>query len=483
MPAVAALCAVVLLFALSYTPPLPGGRLEILFTHEVRGHVVACGCYEGQPGGLGRLPAAARDELASPSTLLLDAGGFVFDPPMEGFRDPERPGAIVPAKMDYLRKRHRAVAAVMNRLGYDAVAPGDSDFLLGVQHFLLEVAYDRDEGLPLVCANLMLNAPQGKKPLFPAHRVVTVGRGSVFWVLPLGGVQVGITGLLSPSAHISRLPEDVYALSVENPEQAARDQVAVLREKGATVVVLLYHGPWAEAQAVARAVEGIDVVVVGKTGGQGAANPPTPAGTALLVQIAPGASHVGKVTVAVEGGRAGAREFGVIELGAACPEDARILEPWARFQASLEAAPVVPPLPQEVPEAYAGSGVCADCHPAAVDQWKTTNHAKAFDALKARGHVADPECLQCHTTGFGRASGYGAPGAAAGLEGVGCGVCHGPRAAHVESWRARKDAGEALPEAKHIPNAFSFHCLRCHTAARDPMFETNSKERWEKVVH
>jgi hypothetical protein len=48
----------------------------------------------------------------------------------------------------------------------------------------------------------------------------------------------------------------------------------------------------------------------------------------------------------------------------------------------------------------------------------------------------DPECVKCHTVGFGTAAGYRREFQGSRLAEVGCESCHGPGARHVEERRA-----------------------------------------------
>ena len=113
----------------------------------------------------------------------------------------------------------------------------------------------------------------------------------------------------------------------------------------------------------------------------------------------------------------------------------------------LSAAPlkVVADTPQ-----FEGYKVCTKCHDTHETSWRDTAHAKAFASLKAgskreaklkarldpdKDYTTDPDCLGCHTTGYGKPGGYtdGLPKARARrLIGVGCESCHGPGSLYRE---------------------------------------------------
>ena len=82
---------------------------------------------------------------------------------------------------------------------------------------------------------------------------------------------------------------------------------------------------------------------------------------------------------------------------------------------------------------YTGDSVCKQCHPDQTDQWLTTAHAEAFESLKERSQDYNPECIPCHTTGFGYTGGFIRPDLTSEMEGVQCEMCHGAGAEHAEN--------------------------------------------------
>ncbi|MBM4043141.1 MAG: redoxin domain-containing protein, partial [Planctomycetes bacterium] len=177
----------------------------------------------------------------------------------------------------------------------------------------------------------------------------------------------------------------------------------------------------------------------------------------------------------------------------------------------------------EVP--YVGSAACAKCHPTEAAALKDGFHAKALGRLTGpapttwdvprhkRGVVGinRPDCLRCHTTGYGRPGGYPAPPGGTGLRpvsptggtpvpptpvpptpapppvqpggtglrpvsspmgGVGCEACHGPGKAHCDDPkkpRAILKLGAGCPECVVLPV-----CRACHDDDNDPAFDYRS---------
>lgn len=90
---------------------------------------------------------------------------------------------------------------------------------------------------------------------------------------------------------------------------------------------------------------------------------------------------------------------------------------------------VAAPVPKGV-ATYVGTQACGTCHDTAVEFWKKTRHAAAWETLVKRGQEFDLECISCHVTGWNQ------PGGATlakneGLRDVQCEVCHGPASIHV----------------------------------------------------
>ena len=116
---------------------------------------------------------------------------------------------------------------------------------------------------------------------------------------------------------------------------------------------------------------------------------------------------------------------------------------------------------------FTGSDVCGGCHEKAYSIWKGTDHSRAYETLARRGRERDPECLACHSVGFGYDGGISGD-MEKGLMGVGCESCHGAGDEHVRSPRERK---------MHL----DVNCRSCHTADKSPKF--NYEGYLDKIRH
>ncbi len=93
------------------------------------------------------------------------------------------------------------------------------------------------------------------------------------------------------------------------------------------------------------------------------------------------------------------------------------------------AAAATPPAGQT----YVGVKRCSSCHFKQYMSWKKTKHAKeAWETVPAKYRAA-AECLICHTTGYGEATGFKDEASSANLVGTTCEACHGPGSKHEEA--------------------------------------------------
>ncbi|NIM02343.1 MAG: hypothetical protein GTN89_16445 [Acidobacteria bacterium] len=107
--------------------------------------------------------------------------------------------------------------------------------------------------------------------------------------------------------------------------------------------------------------------------------------------------------------------------------------------ALIVAVSLTPPVFGEE-HAYVGTKNCKKCHIKEWKSWAETKMAKTFDTLAPgaaaeakigagldpdKDYTTDPECLRCHTTGYGKEGGFVDLATTPDLAGVGCEMCHG----------------------------------------------------------
>jgi hypothetical protein len=124
---------------------------------------------------------------------------------------------------------------------------------------------------------------------------------------------------------------------------------------------------------------------------------------------------------------------------------------------------------------FSGSETCVSCHSSAAKVWKESAHSHAFATLVEAKADADPNCISCHTVGFGTPSGYLREFATKKLTDVGCESCHGPGSLHVE----QRTLG--------LTATFKFRplgagdCIQCHHGEFSRPFEWD--KFWPHIKH
>jgi hypothetical protein len=165
--------------------------------------------------------------------------------------------------------------------------------------------------------------------------------------------------------------------------------------------------------------------------------------------------------------------------------------------------------------AFLGPDECKKCHLKHFKTWRETAMAKSFEALKpgaaeakkkaagmdvAKDSTKDPACLKCHTTGYGRESGFPAvvegkewtaeeQARATKLAGVTCEACHGPGSLYVPVKKAnekfkleeiRKLGATTPPTAEQC---MACHVKECPAMPQDYAFDFEKARKSTKDFH
>lgn len=148
---------------------------------------------------------------------------------------------------------------------------------------------------------------------------------------------------------------------------------------------------------------------------------------------------------------------------------------------------------------YVGSKKCKTCHIKQYKSWKETKMAQALEVLKPgeaveakethgidpdSDYTADAECLQCHTTGYGKPGGFVSVDETPDLAGVGCESCHGAGGRYLEtdlmSLKNKDHSFESVREAGLIYPVTEETCTsQCHNE-NSPFFSKTEPFDFEK---
>lgn len=383
--------------------------------------------------------------MAEKDLLLLSAGDFYG-----------RPGIIE-------MYRSRFLAETMIKMNYTAVALGERE----LNHGLRTVQSDAGAGLPIICANLYFN---GDRPFPPAV------------IKEVNGNTVGIFALLD------EMPREIGELEIRDPAGEGVDVIEELKEKGCNVIILLAHMRRERLVAILDRFSDVDLVIRGHGGGRDKVTDDcadTLGGTfenlSVPVMFAGDRGRaVGRVEIVpaedggpvVTGGRA-------IHLDESFSDDSEVASMLEKFideegirqrRMSLAEFLTRDEVTGRIRERYLGFENCMRCHSILLPRFIESRHFRAFAILEVRDQAGNPKCLKCHTTGYGRYSGYDPRREETGdtyLRGVQCEACHGPGTMHSRD-------GAYVESARNS-------CRACHTAAWSPDFDFETF--WKRGGH
>ncbi len=415
--------------------------LTVFFTSDTRGMLRRCGCTEGQMGGLSARASYLKSHRVEGRTLVLDAGDTLF-----GGMD------YVEAKREFYTLKGRTIFKAMGEAGYDAASFGEYDFAFG-----WDLLYDtaRVAGFPFVATNAAVDT--GPLPVGPGGWY----KSSV--VKDVGGFKVGVIGVMDPAFPYASFERSFRGVSVSDPAGAAEGEISALKGN-ADLVIVLAHLSVSDLEGFVKGLRGADIVIQGHS--QEMLEEPELINGALLVKGFNKGKHIGRLDLWLgrDGGRTVVRDYrySVIAIDESIPPDPKVEEIIAGYRDTLKARKFV--FQENDPEGaghYVGPGSCKGCHADEYARWSETGHAKAFSALTKTNDQFDPECLPCHTTGYGWMSGYNA------LTGkypdVTCESCHGPGSTHAPS-----DPLNTVGVTKAVDEKT---CRGCHDEENSPNFE------------
>jgi 5'-nucleotidase/UDP-sugar diphosphatase len=206
-------------------------------------------------GGFARIATVIKQEKGKRNhpVLVLDAGDFLM-------------GTL----FHMLSREESFELRLMGKMGYDVTTLGNHEFDLKPDGLARIITSAVEKGKPpqIVFSNAIFS--QGRTEDDSLEGVFLKGLVKPYIVLERGGLRIGIFGLLGKRA--AQVAPFAAPLTFKDPVIAARDMVAILREKEKVdLVVCLSHcglreGKEAsEDEKLVAAVPGIDVVIGGHT--------------------------------------------------------------------------------------------------------------------------------------------------------------------------------------------------------------------------
>lgn len=373
------------------------------------------------------------------------------------------------------------VAREMAEMGYDAVGIGEMDLNFGLGSLVKDA---RKYHLPIVCANLVARVDsvkvREKGPEYDAAERLNTAFVP-YHIVAKDGVRFGFIGVMSPSTkQIGAGSSSVDALTytLADPAEAVKPLLPEVR-KQCDVVVLLAHMDQVEAQHLAEAVPGFDLIVLGHDAGNRPLGEPIVVGQTRILRATSQGQNLGQLDVKLDKdhhlAEARNRIYPMTAEHADDPEMAKRLDEFDAENRKLQKELYAKEQLKSSDDSpfgtrYLGVGSCQSCHQAQFQVYMKTAHAHAYATLAGEFVNRDTNCVGCHVTGYQDAGGFGGVrmrGAPVDLTDVQCEACHGPGAEHTRDGTYRARARES--------------CVRCHTPNDDPDF--NFEKDWPLIAH
>jgi 2',3'-cyclic-nucleotide 2'-phosphodiesterase (5'-nucleotidase family) len=346
-----------------------------------------------------------------------------------------------------------AIVRILNHIGIDAANVGKLDLVLGVE-FLKEL--EKKYSFPFISANLV----DDKNTLIFKPYVLK----------KVNDKTVGIFGIMGDTSEMVSMVKSITngTVGVQDPLKAAEAIIQELSGKVDYMIALTHQGTTRD-WVIARRVPGINLVVGGHD--KQKTKEPRHADDTLLVQAGEKNQYQGIIEVALDG--SGAYENSLVPLEEDMAGDPEVRAMITKYNDDITA---LYSAPGESKPAAADVALritaCEPCHGDQVRQWKTTDHAKAYQTLVDKSKQFDPKCLMCHTTRFEQPEGFTMQMQQMELVNVQCECCHGFAKDHLSNMTP-------IP----TPQPGIDLCLKCHTSDRCPTFEEDEQLVMEKIKH
>lgn len=361
-------------------------------------------------------------------------------------------------------ERAEYVIRAMKEVGYDALTAGDQEYLMGRDFFISHFApYMIKQPTPPGCWTVFSGSEISDynalgKPILlnlqdsPNRADIRMTRYSKAKRVK---IDYTLTGYIDSRAFLFF------------PEQASGwFKTKSLKETINTnypecLNILLSHSGEMTDREIAGLFPQIDIIIGGHT--QSALEQPVVVGKTLIVQAGGSGRYIGRLDLNLKNGDIADYSYHLVKMTQDMPSDpdiSKIVEDYEQaFFKDKKPRPHIAVYPDTL--SVIDPSTCNDCHSAQYKQWAGTMHAKAFDIIDRRMKIYNPDCLSCHTTGFGNNKGFITVETTPQWKHIGCTECHWMNAKHLTD-----------PSIKPLP-VTEKTCLRCHTNKNSPDFDYN----------
>ena len=410
--------------AIEYPPDL-----TLIVSGSELGYLEPCGCVEGQIGGFPRRDSVLLQLASRGKNLIRIANGNLVS---EAGRQSE-----LKAEIGF---------AALKEMEYIAFNVGPRDLLLGIEPLKY---FSNTSGIPFLSANLL----QDEVYIFQPFTLHSVQLKNFQGKVAIIGVISEQFGIYAENANSD--------LRLKAPESVLRELTVQLSSE-CEFIVLLIHADIDEAKSLAKSFPQIDVMIVGDETSD-ALREPISIGNTVLLNPGRKGKALGMLDIQwKKGEKITNSHFQLLALSERIPDSPRMVDMLLLYQQMLAAENLmetVEKAPLSTGGMYTGNGSCKNCHAVEYASWKKTKHSHAYHTLVEKGNEKDPECLTCHTVGFGFQTGFINQSQTPTLTDVGCENCHGIGGNHIKN---------PQPGYGQVTKT---NCLTCHTPENSPNFD------------
>jgi 2',3'-cyclic-nucleotide 2'-phosphodiesterase (5'-nucleotidase family) len=350
-------------------------------------------------------------------------------------------------------RRAKTLLSTISRLSYDAIGLGDNDFANGIR-FLGDAVNTHQ--LPVTSVNV--------------HSAISdaILTNPPFIMVSKGSVRIGIIGLATPQSFRFMSPGRMAEVNIEDQEQALQRVLPdVLKQTD--LIVLLHHAGKSASIEIARKFSDIDLIIGSHD--QAVHEDPIQEGQTLIVHTGRNGAYVGHLTLTLNNDHIDQFENRLIPLTDNIADEPLVKGEIETYYASLR-QDVEQTALMTSDKPFQGGDTCIACHEQAYNQWRETPHARAFQSLVNDNEGDHPECLSCHTTGYGQITGYRNLQKTDHLTDVQCETCHRVSVTHL--LKPENTVGRVEKVSERL-------CITCHTPVQSSDFQF--EEAIEKVRH
>lgn len=299
--------------------------------------------------------------------LLVDSGDSFFSAPqLSAAREPQE------------RLRGQLIADSYKEMKLSYIAPGDRDLALGAKTFF-ELALR--SGAKVVSANLKANDP--------ANEILTHD----LW--EKNGIRVFVTGVVPESTG------NVPGLRAEPMEESLDKVLAKARDYQPDYILVLSHLGQSEDEKLAKKQGGLFLLGAHS---MDSLSEPQKVENSYLFQPGIEGQQIGEMPLEKNGGL---KAHALRDLGKRLDKTNSVKLLMKKYYESLKKIPHQKTTTNKSETSFVGNPfVCKKCHEEQFRFWSETKHSAAILVLYAKNQHYDPQCIGCHTLGYGSLGGF-----------------------------------------------------------------------------